>query len=52
MCLFHRFGKSREEFEKQIISASRIPLTVEYQGSSDSDFAESDEKKSFKVDRF
>ena len=41
MCFFHRFDKTREEFEKEVMAGSNVPLSVESRLTSGDDFPES-----------
>ena len=41
MCFFHRFDKTREDFEKEVLAASNVPLEIETRLTSGVDFPES-----------
>ncbi|MFK7897964.1 MAG: class I SAM-dependent methyltransferase [Myxococcota bacterium] len=52
LCLFHEFGKRREDFEDMVIRSTKTPLRVEYQSTCGIDFNEVDEDNRLRISVF
>lgn len=52
LCLFHRFGKSRGDFENMVIESTKTPLKVEYQSTCGIDFNEDNEEDRLRISVF
>lgn len=52
LCLFHHFGKPRDDFENMVIESAQIPLTVDYQSTCGIDFNEDDEDNRLRISVF
>lgn len=52
LCLFHRFGTSRGDFENMVIASTKTPLKVEYQSTCGIDFGEDNEDNKLRISVF
>lgn len=52
LCLFHQFGRSREDFENMVIASTKTPLKVEYQSTCGIDFNEDNEDNRLRISVF
>ncbi|MCA8959633.1 MAG: class I SAM-dependent methyltransferase, partial [Planctomycetes bacterium] len=52
LCFFHRFDRTRDAFEREVIEASDHTLRIEWRGTSGPDFPENDPERKLRLTAF